>query len=604
MESIHLNNKKISVLYQVVGFLFFGALTFMSLYFYKERELMMDETYYSFRMLRSGWFVADLGRYSLIINMILPWLALKIGLSLKAILMCASAWVVLFDYGVFLFITLKLKNNGAGLALMLVSCLAYSRIFYFATPGLNEVLGILLWAFLHTEIPFTSVKQKRLATIGALLITTILIFYHPLAIFFIFFVIGVEATAFKRYCNPQLWIIALLSIILFYLKLNVFFVNSYEQAKLIPISTIIHELPGFKNWRSTIYLNDFIQHHFRSLKWLFIVCVLSTLRKGILFFLFTVLYIAGFTLIFLGSFYKGASELGAYEAYFPIYGFFTAILFICLFYSPSRKTLVMLISLPFLWVGLTKIYHAHEQFTYRVSYLSRIINTARKAGDKKCIIDSRCYPYVYADAPWAYAYETLLYSSLPGPDSSVTVFIKEPSFDSVCKVDRDKKNIFFGAYFSPFQFSSNDMPDKYSRLPSTGYRDLTTSQEDTSFHEELFSSKNVKIIPLEQSVNVYLNDYLVVLPIKIENSSGKVLPAIPRKKNPIQLSYILYDNKGNKVNYNAPTAFETDIKVETACGLVIYLPFTKGTYFVKPDIITGNENWWNVSSPLIEIVIN
>lgn len=604
---ISIENKKISLFYQVTGFLFFGILFYMSIYFFKERELFADQSYSDLRLIVSGGLKnVDLGRYSDIIRMILPWVALKLGLSLSAILICQSAGIVLFHYIIFLFITLKLKNNGAGLAIMLASSLAYVRFFYAVAVEVNDamVLGVLLWAFIHFETPFSSSRQKMKATAGALLTVLLMTFFHPLSIFLIFFVIGLEATAYKRYRDTQLWIIALVSIALFYLKFEVFFSNNYDQDKIVPISTIIHELPGIKNWQITLYLQSLILYHFRSLKWLFIICILLTLRKGVLFFLFTVIFISLFTLIFLGSFYKGASSLFVYDAYFSIYGFFTAILFVCLFYSSSRKNLLLLITLPLLWIGVKKMYYAHEQFTYRISYLSRIIDDARKNGDKKCSIDSRCYPSTYADAGWALPFETLLYSSLQSADSSVTVFIKEPSFDSTYKANRDNKNIFFGASFYPFQFSSADMPSKYFHLLSTGYRDLTHAQEDTSFHEDFFSNKNIKIIPLEETLNARENDYVAVIPLKIENSSGKIIPAIPRQKNPIQLTYTLYDHNGNRINYSAPTPFEADITNETDCGLIIYLPFEKGIYFAKPDIITGDKNIWNVSSPLIRIVIN
>jgi len=606
-NTIQLDDKKTSVFYQVIGFLFFGALFYMAVYFFKERELFVDQSYSDLRLLVSGSLNnVDLGRCSDIIRMILPWVALKLGLSLSAILIFQSAGIIVFHYLIFLFTTLKLKNNGAGLAIMLASSLAYTDFFYAVAVEVNDslVLGVLLWAFIHFETPFSFARQKMKATIGALLTVVLMIFFHPLSIFLILFVIGLEATAFKRYRDSQLWIIAVVSVVLFYLKFEVFFSNTYDQNKIVPIHTIIHELPGIKNWPITLYLQGLILLHFRSLKWLFFICILFTIRKGIMFFLFTVLFISLFTVIFLGSFYKGASSLFVYDAYFSIYGFFTAILFVCLFYSPSKKNLLLLITLPLLWIGIKKMYYAHEQFTYRVSYLSRIVNDARKKGDNKCIIDSRCYPSTYADVDWAIPFETLLYSSLPGSDSSVTVFIKEPSFDSICKTDRDQNNIFFGAYFYPFQFSSADMPSRYFHLPSTGYKDLTSSQEDTSFHEDVFSNKNVKIIPLEQTVNVRLYDYVTVLNLKIENRSGKVIPAIPRKKDPVQLSYTLYDHNGNKITYRAPTPFETDILDETPCGLIIYLPFEKGTYFAKPDIITGDKNLWNLSSPLIRIVIN
>jgi hypothetical protein len=527
------------------------------------------------------------------------------GLPLAIIVMLHSAGLMLFHYAIFLFITLKLRNNGAGLAVMLVSCLAYGHAFYLPMEQHNEclVLGVLLWAFVHPEFQYTTLKERRKATIGALLTIVLISFFHPLGIFMILFVLGLEMVQNKKYRDKELWFIIIAGCGWFLLKTEVIFKQGYDNDRLVSPDTIIKQLPDWKIWGSTHFVTSLFWNDFHIMTWLTIVCLLISIRKGIWFFLFCTGFVLLYSLIYLGTFYGGGPPM-ALESYFTIYGFFTGIIFVCLFNFPRRKNMALLLSLPFLFVGIHKIYTSHRQFTYRISYLSRIINDARIRGMKKCFIDTKCYPGFYAEADWDVAFETLLYSSLPGPDSSVTIFIKNPSFDSICNTCKDKRNIFFGAHYCPFWYTSNLLPQKYMRLPPTGYGYLTNPQEDTSFHDTVFSSKNIKITPLEQTISLAAgSEWMAVIQLKIENNSGKVIPAIPREKNPVELSYSMYDKDGNKLATYLPTPFETDIVRESVYGLIVYLPRDEGTYTIKPDIITVGKREWNLPCSPITLTL-
>lgn len=263
----------------------------------------------------------------------------------------------------------------------------------------------------------------------------------------------------------------------------------------------------------------------------------------------------------------------------------------------------MLLAIPLLFMGLKKIYQAHDTFTYRLAYLNRIVDAAHKEGGHKYIIDSKCYPYDYAWSPWNVAFETLMYSSLEGRDSSVTVFIKTPEFNTLCDTNKDKHNILLGAQFSPLWFTSNDMPEEYMKLPSTGYHYLTHSQDDTAFHENIFNAGNVKITPLVESVNVLSHEWHTVIPIEITNTSGKLIPAIPRSTNPVYLAYKLYDASGKVVRSDDNQPFETDINKESEQGLIVYYPMTKGVYYLQPDLITVGKRSWNLPVQRIKVTV-
>lgn len=590
-----LPQRKISLFVQVTGFIFFSILFWFCWRFYLERIISFDGSFYVFQLMQSENFTSSPGRYGDYLAEILPLIAYKMDFPLHTILLVYSVSFIIIHYLVFLFVTLILKNNGAGIGIMLASCLAYYYAFYLPTMELHEsiVLGILLWAIIHPEYPYANNKQRNMAAGGAFATIFTMSYFHPLGIFLVGFVIGTEIIGSKRYKDIQLWAVAVLGMGWYILKFFFLSKQSYDQEQLLPFNEMFTHLSDWKAWLSTNYLSDHTWLHFHSLKWLAILCVVLSLRKGILAFLFFVVYIVGYTFIFLANYQKGASPV-AYESYYIAYGFFVGLLFVFLFYHPRRRNLVMLLALPFLYSGLTKIYQAHDIFTYRLSYLQRIIDEAHYRKEKKCIIDSKCYPDDYALAPWDIAFETLVYSSLEGHDSTVTVFIKTPGFDKLCDTVQNKHNIFLGVHFSPLWYTSDDMPEGYFKLPSTGYTYLTHSQEDTAFHESIFSVKNIKIRPLVKTIHVKRNNSHTVIPIEITNTSGKQIFAIPRSRGAIYLTYRLYNEKGKLISKLRQQPFETDIGTQSEQGMILYYPRDKGIYQAEPDFVTEDKGYWNI----------
>jgi hypothetical protein len=561
-----------------------------------------DGALYVFQFMQADKLVANINRYGDYIPEILPYLAYKMDFPFHTIVLLYSVSFIILHYIIFLIVTLILKNNGAGIAIMLASCLSYYHAFYMPMMQLNEsiIAAILLWAFIHPETPFYSVKERNLYALGALATIVYMSFLHPIGLIAIVFIIGMEMIGAKRFKDPVLWLLLILSIVWFILKLWVFFRNQYDMDRIVPLSVIIKQLPNWKQWPSTHYLDNLTWLHFRTLKWLILICVLLCLRKGVLFFLFVTLTIIGFTLFYLAMLYKGESEIN-YECYYCFYGFLAGLLFVFIFYHPRRKNLVMFLALPLLYLGIHRIYSAHDLLSARVAYLNRLIERAEKTKERKGIVDEKCYPYLYAMAPWNVAFETLVYSAIRGADSTVTVFIRKPDMASLADSVQNKRNAFLGAHFAPTWYTSNDMPEEYFKLPSTGYICFTHYQDDTSFHESNFSASNLKIRPLVQEVFAKGNDWQTVIAVEITNTSGKRIPAIPGKKNTVYLTCRLYDAKGKLVRKGIPQAIEADIDAQSVQGILLYYPMDKGIYYAEPDFISGKGSW---NIPTQRIAIN
>ncbi len=608
-SSVNLNNSgtntaHISIPVQTAGLIFFGILFYFCKRFALERILSFDAAYYMFQFMHSGKPFAGPARYGDYLPELLPLFAFKQGMSLRTIIILYSVSFIIIHYIFFLIATLVLKNNGAGIAMMLASCLSYYHAFYVPMLQLSEAIiaAILLWALIHPETPYRSLRQRVGYTAAALAVIAYISFTHPLGIVAVVFVIGMELIGAKRYSDYLLWALLVTGIVWMLLKSNVFFKEAYDQKQVIPFHEMISNLSGWRNWPSTQFVLGFTRVHFRSLRWLALVCLIFSIRKGILFTLFLLASVAGFTFLLLANYRHGTGFI-VYEYYYVMYGFFIGLVFVFLFYHPSRKVLILLIAVPFIYAGLKRLYRAHLQYSDRIAYVDRIVRQAHRNGGKKFIVDSKCYPSDYAMTSWNFAFETLFYSSLNGPDSSVTVFIKTPELAKLCDSARNLSNIFLGVYFCPLWFSTEDLPDRYFRLPPTGYRYLTHSQDDTSFHEDNYSADNLRIIPIMNTIHAYEQDWTAAVPVEIINTSGHPIPAIPRSKNPVLIGFRLVDAHGNTIFDEVSNPLETDIIKKAGCAITLYLPKLKGTFYATPDLLTEGMGWWHIPSQPVKIII-
>lgn len=596
-------NHRISVAVQGTGLIFFGVLFYLCRRFAFERMLAYDGAYYIFQLIHSHHLFAGPSRYGDYLPQLLPYLALKQGWSLRTIVILYSVSLILVHYLFFLIVTLVLKNNGAGIAIMLISCLTYYHAFYAPMLQLSETMpaAILLWALVHPETPYSSKIRQIIYFIAAFVVIVYISFTHPLGIIAVMFVIGLEIVGAKRFNDLLLWALLILGVGWLLLKDNYFFKEQYNQNQILPFHELISHVSGWKNWSSTQFVEVFTQR-FQSVKWLAIICLIFSIRKGILFTLFLLAAFAGFTFLLIANYQHGTSFI-VYESYYLMYGFFVGLTFVFLFYHPNRKLITLLISIPFLFTGVKRIYRAHSQYSDRLAYLERTVRQAHRSGGKKYIVDSRCYPGAYGLTSWNFAIETLLYSSLQGPDSSLTVFIERPEFKTLCDTGRTMQNIFLGVYFCPLWFTANDMPLKYFRLPSTPYADLTHSQDDTSFHEDFFSAANLKIVPTVSTIHAYLRDWTVAIPLEIINSSGHTIPAIPRKQNPVLIGLKLVDEQGKIIFDEVANPLETDVGSVDECAITLYLPALKGTFYAQPDLLTEGVRWWHIPSQRVKIIL-
>ncbi len=125
------------------------------------------------------------------------------------------------------------------------------------------------------------------------------------------------------------------------------------------------------------------------------------------------------------------------------------------------------------------------------------------------------------------------------------------------------------------------------------------------FMRKIYSAGNIKIKPLTDFIHANVNDWgYTAIPVEIINTSGRIIPAIPRSKNPVILSISLFDEKGNKIFDDATTPLEFDISNKADCAVTIPILKQKGIYSASVDLITQGVRKWNIPVTRVKIIID
>src|SRR5688500_6624249 len=94
----------------ILGHLSLIITAILAIYFFKERVLFVDPGQQLFEMINEQNFKVFVGRHSMMINQTIPLIGIKMGLSLKTLMILYSISFVIIYYLCFLLSVYKFKN--------------------------------------------------------------------------------------------------------------------------------------------------------------------------------------------------------------------------------------------------------------------------------------------------------------------------------------------------------------------------------------------------------------------------------------------------------------------------------------------------------------
>ncbi|MBI3511076.1 MAG: hypothetical protein HY064_10470 [Bacteroidetes bacterium] len=217
--------------YNLYTHLFFLAMMIFALIFAKER-FQADGAYYLFKVVNSGHFQIEHQRYILIFSQWMPLLGAKMGLSLNAIFILNSLGNILFFYFIFCYCVYYLRDETAGVAVILFQCLGVLHLQF--TPMYEIWYGTMLLVPIRSHL----VKGKYFLTrdlivIGALMITVL--FSHPLLFIPLLFILMLDVIE-KWIMNWKLFILVVITFGAWFIVKKLF-LSDYEAGKISMLDT-------------------------------------------------------------------------------------------------------------------------------------------------------------------------------------------------------------------------------------------------------------------------------------------------------------------------------------------------------------------------------
>lgn len=414
----------------------------------------------------------------------------------------------LFGYFIFIVNVHVLKNLVAGLSILLIYTLGIKDTFFYSVTELPQgiMFATLFYAWLYFPLKTKRKIPFLILFLVSLVILLICLFYHPMTIFAIIFIIGYYCIENKDYKNKNIALLIVFTILLYSLKMLLtqkasYEGNLFEQLKLTPqlLPQLFH-LYSFNFFYAKLF-NLYLVTFLISLIIVFYYLKNSDWYKLI----WLIVCLIGFLLIAFIAFNKGDSDF-AMEKYFVPLSLFLAIPFFNdILLKDGFKYIRTLLFVIILTIGIVRIINNGFIYTKHIKFLENIIEFAeKKIKTHKLILDRKKLDDKVIS--WANSNETMLCSALRGKKNCVSVYLKDDEFDENYF---KRKDLFL---CTPFDlcWNINRLNPHYFYLPFQEYKftDKNIDMIDT-VDSKLFFKLNL----LENNLNLELSK------IKRENSS-------------------------------------------------------------------------------------
>lgn len=457
----------------LMGHLFFLTMLVMSIVWYKERMLAMDSAYYAFKMIVHQGFFTGHERYISYIPQLLPLLGIQLGWSLKAVLIAYSAGFILFYYAAYNLLVYLFRNPQAGLFLALA--LGLSMRYKFYGPVGEIVLSIVYLSLLIGWLTKPVARFQKLppwadVAIG-ILIATLLVTSHPFVTISAIITLGFVLLYQKEWVNPRFWITSIYTgIILLY---NFAFTerNAYEAERTDRLGEAWQVFSHYQDY----YIFRIIYQYFDAQYALpFIAFLLSLV---LLFFAkryLTVIYLSLsfavlLSIVIILHAYLNSNIYIMLDGYLVHLGLVWALP-MAFYWGNKQKKWMMLTLAVLLVFSLARIADSKAFFQKRLAYLESSLQQHTNEEYPKAVVYQEDMNYEKLWIGWAMGCETLLLSSLDGPQYSRNIYMADKHGDLEGRFTEE--NLFLSVPFGPDFIKRKDLPKQYFQLPTTPYREV------------------------------------------------------------------------------------------------------------------------------------
>ena len=205
--------------------------------FYVERTTFIDNPFQIFLMIQDQSIEVMAGRYPSVVVRVLPYLVMKMGGDISAIMMAFSLSYMIFHAIIYYAIAYILKNPRIALLIPAMMCVAVTDGFYWCNSELIQGCSVAILAISVYISDLAKVKKLSLTIVGIILA----IFFHPLSIVVLTFMISYEI----RWDKIKIidFLLLAISLLIFFGK-SLLLPNWYDTAKRQEVTTHWEQYSG------------------------------------------------------------------------------------------------------------------------------------------------------------------------------------------------------------------------------------------------------------------------------------------------------------------------------------------------------------------------
>jgi hypothetical protein len=588
----------------VIGHLFFAVYIILSGLYYLERAVAFDGAFYCYKIIHYRSLNIENGRWGIAYTQWLPFLGLLAKCSLKTFLVLYSLSFALWNYVFFIVLIKFYKNFKIGLAYLLTLVLFYRYSFFYPVSEIHSTIGPVFLALAAATNLISSVNENATAKIYRYLFLLILTVYWaanihilclvPLCYFFVYLIID------KKSNLKNNWLVyAGFGICIFYLFYKVLSIpkDSYEGSKIIGLSEFKLVLTNPNSLDSFYFLKSFFSNHF-VLNLVFLACTLLFLvySKSYLKPLLILSSFLGIIVLNLAYYTQNNAPLN-YQNYYCYLGVIMALPLVNDFLSKLTKPILIAACVILLTFNLYKIIKSGLIYSDRIKYIERTVENLRQFKESKFVACAWNFDWSVVWGDWDFPFESLLISSLKGPDASISFYsaVNTSQFDFCTTKD---PKCFIGITFLPqwWRTNSDFVKNDYFDL-KPGFYKKVNSRQDYLFDDASFKAKNIEIATKDNYI--LLRNTRRQIDVIIKNNYTIPFCSSITEEKTIWLSYHIFSKEGNLlVSEGDRSVLEMDIPANSSIknGLSLNLKdLARGEYILEIDLVHEGKRWFGIN---------
>lgn len=592
-------NQKYQRINDLLTHLAFGIWAVLALCFFQER-LYSDAGFFISKVVHYECFWMELNRFMRVFSQWLPLICIKLGCSLKVVLLAYSLGHVLFFYAIYWIGRYKWDSHQIGW--LLIGTQTVGILHGFCSPGfeLYYASGFLaLFAIILNKNDF-SIKNQ----IYLFILVIIMVINYQLIIFMIGGVLLLHFASYKfQYWKEYFLVMA--AIVTCFLIKQTFTAHSYEIAKMEQF--VLNLTERSYGWDDYVKpLLRFYALYYKELWGIVLITFGLYMRErryftavGYVAFLVITQYIIALT-------YPGIRHSRYQEqCYYPL--IFVACFPLIMELSKGFRTkwkwvfsvgMFSLIVYRFVLISIEI-----EPFTERVNYMHRVIETAQKRDGNKFIMHEDWWNPLFGGLSFTLGMESMLLSGLV-PDQKTIQIIRDTEWlwqDSVNVRTLQDSSLYLFTYRSFYDrtdsiYQHKDVNSRYFNFPSGKYRYLNGNAPEADQIDGFRNFLTINTYPDKEYKRSASENIL----IKLTNIGSKAL-----NSNQIRVAYHWWKD-GQVVHWEGNrTPLEVDLLPQSDYYqyVLVKMPEDPGRYELQVDVIAGPVLGWMHAPARVPIVV-